>query len=142
MRLFVFVLLVALVAALPRAEAQELAAGDRAAIEGVIRAQLDAFNRDDGELAYSFAAPGIQRLFPTVEIFMTMVREGYAPVYRSREAEFRDVRTLDADHFLQQVLIVGADGSVVLALYTMERIGGATWKIAGCILAKADEAGA
>jgi hypothetical protein len=123
------------------AAAQEAAlpTDDRAAIRGVIESQLAAFNRDDGETAFSFASPGIRNIFGDVETFMQMVREGYAPVYRSREAEFRDITRLAETMWLQEVLIVGADGTVVMALYTMERQSDGVWKIAGCVLAPARE---
>jgi len=46
---------------------------DSAAIESVIREQLDAFGHDDGAKAWSYAAPNIQMLFPDPESFMAMV---------------------------------------------------------------------
>lgn len=110
------------------------------AIRGVIEGQLQAFRDDDGRRAYGFAAPGIQLIFPNAEVFMAMVRDGYTPVYRSAEIEFRDIDPLPEGRWLQQVLIVGMDGSVVLALYTMERQPNGMWKIAGCTLAKSNEA--
>ncbi|MEX2647920.1 MAG: DUF4864 domain-containing protein [Alphaproteobacteria bacterium] len=113
---------------------------DLSAIRGVIEGQLQAFLEDDGQRAYGFAAPGIQLIFPNAEVFMAMVKTGYAPVYRSAEVEFRDIDPLPEGRWLQQVLIVGMDGRVVLALYTMERQQDGTWKIAGCTLAKANEA--
>ncbi len=129
-------------AGLSPARSDELPVAEQAAIQGVIQAQLDAFNRDDGALAYSFAAPGIQMFFPSAEIFMAMVRDGYPPVYRSREVEFRATLPLDGSHTTQQALIVGQDGTVVLALYTMERGNDGVWRIAGCRLAQSNEAGA
>jgi hypothetical protein len=124
------------------APAQGIAAEDQAAVQGIIAAQLDAFRRDDGSLAYSFAAPGIKLIFPTVEVFMAMVREGYAPVYRSREVEFREVEPMAEGWLRQHALIIGADGRVVLALYTMERQPDGSWAIAGCTLVPAAEAAA
>ena len=52
--------------------------------QSVIRSQEEAFAQDDAAAAFTFAAPVIQGLFRTPEIFMTMVRNGYAPVYRHR----------------------------------------------------------
>lgn len=142
MRRVLVVGLLLVLAGLSPARADGLSTDDQTTIQKVITAQLDAFNHDDGSRAYSFAAPGIKVMFPSVDNFMAMVREGYPPVYRSREAEFRDVVALDGGLARQQVLIVGADGTVVLALYTMERGADGIWLIAGCTLVKADEAGA
>ena len=59
-------------------------AADRAAIRQVIEGQLDAFRRDDGVAAFSFASPSIRRMFETPDIFMDMVLRGYQEVYRPR----------------------------------------------------------
>ena len=48
---------------------------DRAAIQSTIDRQLQAFLADDGATAYSFAAPNITAIFPSVESFMAMVRQ-------------------------------------------------------------------
>ena len=58
------------------------AGGDVAAAQSVIRSQAEAFGRDDAAAAYSYAAPAIHDMFPQADIFMTMVRRSYAPVYR------------------------------------------------------------
>jgi hypothetical protein len=64
------------------------AADDVAAAQSVIRAQEQAFSRDDPAAAYSHAAPTIQGIFPDAETFMAMVRNSYAPVYRHKSFEF------------------------------------------------------
>ena len=56
-------------------------ADDVAAAQNVIRAQEQAFGRDDAAAAYSHAAPEIKQLFPQADIFMQMVRQGYARAY-------------------------------------------------------------
>jgi hypothetical protein len=114
---------------------------DRAAVERVIRDQLAAFARDDGAAAYALAAPSIRRLFPTVEIFMRMVANGYRPVYRARSAVFRDL-VVENGLPVQRVLLTGPDGRVWLALYTMERQQDGAWLIAGCTLLRPAETGA
>ena len=113
-------------------------AADRAAVQDVIRQQMDAFRRDDGQMAFSFATPDIRRMFQTPEVFMSMVRQGYAPVYRPREVEFRDVIARDGK-VVQRVYVVGPDGVPVIALYTMERQSNGVWKIGGCTLLKSDD---
>ncbi len=127
--------LLALLLALP-AWAQglppEVTQGDQAAIRGVIGRQLDAFKRDDAAAAYAFAAPNVREIFPTPDGFMAMVRRGYPPVYRPREAEFSELALRDGA-IVQEVELVGPDGRPVLALYTMVR-DGAGWKIAACVL--------
>ena len=120
------------------AEPVGVTAADRAAMQNVIRQQMDAFRRDDGQTAFSFASPDIRRMFQTPEIFMSMVRQGYAPVYRPREVEFREVIERDGK-VVQRVYVVGPDGTPVIALYIMERQSNGIWKIGGCTLLKSDD---
>lgn len=132
-------LLLALLAPAPAA-AQEatLAPGAQLAIRQVIESQLAAFQRDDGSEAFSYASPGIRDKFATPEIFMEMVRSGYAPVYRPREVEFLDARVRDG-RTGQAVRFVGPDGRTVIAVYTMEQQPDGTWRISGVILVPAEE---
>lgn len=108
------------------------------AIRQVIESQLAAFQRDDGAEAFSFAAPGIQRRFRDPDTFMQMVRSGYAPVYRPREVEFRNLRSR-GETLQQEVLFVGPEGEPVLALYTMQQQADGSWRIAGVILLTAPD---
>lgn len=115
--------------------AAALSDADRAAIQGTIERQLKAFLADDGATAYSFAAPGIKAIFPTVESFMAMVRQGYQPVYRPRSYSFGELKEAPGD--LQQFVdIVDADGVFWTAVYTLERQPDGSWKITGCYLVK------
>ncbi|MGY4345197.1 hypothetical protein ACVWXM_001661 [Bradyrhizobium sp. GM7.3] len=63
-------------------------ADDVATAQSIIRAQEQAFGRDDARGAYSYAAPAIQEIFPAPDIFMSMVQNGYPPVYRHKSFEF------------------------------------------------------
>lgn len=108
------------------------------AVIGVIQSQMAAFLRDDGAAAFAHAAPGIQRIFQTPEIFMTMVRGGYAPVYRPREVEFLAPRAEGPD-IVQPVRVTGPDGESVIALYRMQLQPDGTWKIAGVVLIRTGE---
>ncbi len=133
---FLFVLL----ALAPGARAADALAGvgeaDRAAIREVVRSQLAAFRRDDGAAAYAFASPMIQQMFPSVDVFMSMVRTGYVPVYRPREVEFRELVDFRGAP-TPLVLLVGPDGVPVLAHYMMQRQPDGTWRINGCVLIEA-----
>jgi Domain of unknown function (DUF4864) len=119
--------------------AESLSAADRGAVRAVIEDQLAAFQRDDGAAAFTFASPGIQAEFGTVENFMAMARSGYQPVYRPREVAFGDATVGDDGRIVQRVLLVGPDGVPVMALYTMERQPDGSWRIAACMLTKAPD---
>ena len=115
------------------------AADDVAAAQNVIRSQLEAFSHDDAAAAYSYAAPAIQEIFPQADIFMSMVRGSYAPVYRHRSFEFGEARIADGK-IAQRVHIIDGDGVAWEALYTLERQPGGSLKITGCSLLKAGQA--
>ncbi len=120
------------------AAADTLGAGDRQAIRSIIQSQLDAFQRDDGHEAFSYASPGIRQMFQTAEIFMAMVRGGYAAVYRPRAVEFLETLVKDG-RTAQMMRFVGPDGVAVIAMYTMERQPDGTWRIGGVVLLRTDE---
>ena len=69
----------------------DLSPADRAAIRDIIQSQVEAFRRDDGDAAFGFASPSIRGMFGSSEIFMDMVRQGYQPVYRPRDFDFREI---------------------------------------------------
>jgi len=115
------------------------AADDVATAQGVIRAQEQAFGRDDAAGAYSYAAPAIRQIFPQADIFMSMVQSQYAPVYRHRSFEFGEVQSA-GDRIAQRVHIVDANGEAWEALYTLERQADGSLKITGCSLLKAGQA--
>jgi len=115
------------------------AADDVAAAQGVIRAQEQAFGHDDAAAAYAHAAPAIRQLFPAADIFMFMVRNSYAPIYRHKSFEFGEARVEGGD-IAQRVHIIDADGEAWEALYTLEKQPDGSLKITGCSLLKAGQA--
>ncbi len=110
-----------------------VSAANQGYIRNVIESQINAFLRDDGIEAFSYAAPAIQRRFQTPETFMEMVQTSFTPVYRPREVEVLDLKSRNGQ-VVQEVLLVGPDGRPVLALYTMEQQADGRWRIAGVVL--------
>ena len=127
----VFLLLLAV--APTGARALELPDGAPGAIRQVIEAQIAAFRADDGAAAFAMASPSIRGIFGDVATFMTMVKRGYRPVYRPRSFEFRDIVEWRGQP-TQEVVVVGPDGQVVLALYPMQLQPDGRWLINGCTL--------
>ena len=114
-------------------------ADDVTAAQGVIRAQEQAFGRDDAAAAYSHAAPAIKQIFPEPDIFMQMVQQAYPPVYRHRSFEFGEARA-SGGQIAQRVHIVDTNGEAWEALYTLEQQADGSFKITGCSLLKAGQA--
>lgn len=105
----------------------------RTAFEAVIEGQIEAFARDDGAAAFSFASPDIQGMFGNPDRFMEMVRAGFRPVYRPRSYVFEPPITADGLP-AQPVRMIGPDGRGVIALYRMEEQPDGSWRIAGVTL--------
>jgi hypothetical protein len=104
------------------------------AAQGAIEAQLKAFQAGDGKLAYSYAAPSIKRIFPSVEIFMGMVETAYQPVRNPRSFSFGKVQETGATSIVQQVLLTGPDGKEYEAIYTLELQPDGVYRITGVSL--------
>ena len=114
-------------------------ADDVSAAQSVIRAQEQAFSPDDAAAAYSHAAPEIRQLFPKADMFMQMVQQGYAPVYRHKSFEFGEARAAGG-RIAQRVHIVDDNGEAWEAMYTLEQQSDGSLKITGCSLLKSGQA--
>jgi hypothetical protein len=112
-----------------------LGAPDREAIRGVIEAQLNAFQHDDGARAFGYATPAIQRKFGDAATFMQMVKSGYPAVYRPRSVAFD--RLVDTEFGPDQILqVIGPDGAAYTAHYMMQKQPDGSWMINGCYLTR------
>jgi Domain of unknown function (DUF4864) len=113
-------------------------ADDATPAQSAIRRQEQAFARDDAAAAYAQAAPELHAMFPSPEIFMAMVRQGYAPVYRHKSFEFGESKT-EGGVIAQRVHIIDANGEAWEALYRLETQPDGDLKITGCSLLKAEQ---
>jgi hypothetical protein len=93
---------------------------DVKAAQSTIDAQIKAFLANDNDKAYSYAAPGIKQIFPTVDAFMGMVERAYQPVWHPQSYTFGKVEENSATSITQHVLVVGPDGKNYEAVYTLE----------------------
>lgn len=110
--------------------------GPAASIRTLIDRQIAAFRADDGATAYSFASPRLQEIFQSADVFMSMVKNAYRPVYRPQSVAFGRLR----DHegaFIQEVFVVDPDGVEWTALYALQQQADGSWRISGCQLTKA-----
>jgi hypothetical protein len=108
----------------------------------IIADQLAAMARDDGAAAYAFAATEVQAKFPSPDIFMRMVRQGYAPVYKPRSYTFAGGEALSGGVIRELVDLVAADGTAWTAEYFLRPDPDGTLKIIACRLSKKAEVGA
>ena len=109
----------------------------RADIRRVITAQIEAFRRQDGAAALTFAAPGIVEKFVDGPHFLEMVRTAYPAVFNPRSFSFGALAT-DRGAVEQKVEFIGADGQAALGVYDMEYEADGSWRISGCALEKSE----
>jgi ketosteroid isomerase-like protein len=126
-----FAITLAFVSIFSFAHAQDVSTSDKSAITTAISGQLEAFKAGDGTKAYSFAAPLVTSVFPTVEIFMGMVKRGYEPIFRNTKYGFGTIVTDTLGRPAQHVTITASDGKRYEAVYAMQRQPDGSWKIAG-----------
>ena len=110
---------------------QTARAGDESAAQDIVTRQLEAFLSGEFAEAYSYASPGIRRLFPTLDQFMSMVQRGYLPVLRPGNYAFGRTEPLADGRIVWEVLIRGPDGMDYTAVYFMERQQDGSWKVDG-----------
>ena len=106
----------------------------RAALQGVITKQLDAFAHDDAAGAEAMAAPAIRQKFPDPSKFFDMVRENYGALLKPKSTQFTETATSPHGP-LQKMTVVAADGTVWTAIYSFEQVDG-SWRITGCGIEK------
>ena len=111
-------------------------ASDEEEIISVVSAQLQAFQDDDFEKAYSYASPTIKTIFSDYKKFRDMVVGQYKAVYRPQSVNIGSVSTEGGVPFLE-VYLVDPDGIFVTAIYSMQRQENGSWKINGCFLSQA-----
>ncbi len=108
------------------------------AYKAIITHQLKAISQDDAATAYSEAAPNVQKIFPSPDIFMSMVRGGYPAVYRNKQFSFGEAGIDPSGRPFQKVEILGMDGVRYEGIYFMERQPDGSWKISGVVMAQVE----
>ena len=102
----------------------------KAAAEPIMK-QLEAFRRDDYDVAYIFASTEVRRMFDR-EAFERMVKGGYPEIARSTFALVSRTEVTPDGHVYVNVKIRGANGNSIEALYDMVRENDG-WRINGVV---------
>lgn len=104
---------------------------DWKAIKQVIADQRAALVAGKSEKAFGYATPALRAQFGDAETFMAMVQLGYGALLTARHTEFLEGAEIDG-LIIQSLRLIGADDSVRVALYTMEKQPDGLWRISGC----------
>jgi len=103
---------------------------------GVLKNQIEAFRRDDGQAAFSFASPDVQDQYGSAKSFLNQFSTAYKAVYRSQSVTFLNL-AYSRGRLVQRVLLLGPDGNAVIALFPMVQMDDGTWRMDGCVLVPA-----
>ena len=131
LRVLSFVMLGFLGTSLASADTTSLSSKDEKQIVGVVKAQLNAFAKDDSAKAFSYAAPNIKSLLGSAEQFMEMVRTQYAVIYRPGSTIFMRPQGHYGEAVLQ-IRLTDDKGAPWTALYTLQKQKNNAWLITGC----------
>lgn len=115
-------------------------AQEQSRVEGVIQNQIDAFQADDFATAFTYASPGIRRMFGSADNFGMMVRQGYPMVWRPSDVRF-GAREEVGGRVLQTVIVTDQAGTVHALQYEMMPAG-ESWQINGVRFIEPPEVGA
>lgn len=110
-----------------------LSDADRQAVQWVINSQISAFKADDHQSAYSYAAPNVRQVFPTVEGFISMVQRDYQPLYRPVSYSFGR-SSLEAGEVFQELLVTDDRHHVWQVIYTLEQQEDDSWKVTNVLM--------
>ncbi len=93
--------------------------------------QLDAFRHEDFDAAYGFASSDIRQLFDR-DAFERMVRGGFPEIARSVSGVVTDGRLEPGGHAWVTLVIHGANGRTVEAVYELVLESG-QWRVNGVV---------
>jgi hypothetical protein len=119
---------------LANASTPALSAAEWKAIQRVIADQRAALIDGNADKAFGYATEGIQRQFGDAATFMSMVRASYTALLDARYVEFLEGAVIDG-LVVQPLRLIGADNTVRVALYTLEKQDNGRWRISGCTIA-------
>jgi hypothetical protein len=98
-------------------------------IQAVIQNQISAFQADNFEVAFSYAAPNIQRAFGNSRRFAQMIVNSFPMVWRPEEVQYLKL-TRSGPYALQRVMITDQQNTLHILLYQLVPIN-QDWRISG-----------
>lgn len=109
--------------------------GERQAAAAAIRAQLDAFKKDDYKRAMIYQSKELRKNFDSLEKFRAMMRQNYPQFTQYKKVDFGPSLAQgegETTNFIMPVLLTGQDGMKVQATYVMVKEDGA-YRVAGVL---------
>jgi hypothetical protein len=128
----IWAVMLAMVAFLTPAVAQDEAAPWQATVTG----QIEAFRSEDGAAALEFAGEAFRVQFEgqPEAFYAAIIASGYEPIVRSRSHSFGEFKTVSETRVLQVVDFVGPDQGLYQALYELGDEPDEGWRVLGVVL--------
>lgn len=98
-------------------------------IEAVIQNQISAFQADNFEVAFSYAAPNIQSAFGNSKRFAQMIVNRFPMVWRPAQVQYLKL-TRSGPYVLQRVMVTDQQNTLHLLVYQLVPIN-EDWRISG-----------
>ncbi len=104
---------------------------DLSEVQNIISQQVLAFQAENGEMAFSFAAPMIRSQLGSPQNFMMMVKHHYNPIYSARSFSFQKRMEKDRSIFQEVEFVSDLDGGINTAIYKVTKLNKLGWRISG-----------
>ena len=98
-------------------------------IQAVIQNQISAFQADNFEVAFSYAAPNIQRAFGHSRRFAQMIVSSFPMVWRPAQVQYLKL-TRFGPYALQRVMVTDQQNALHILVYQLVPIN-QDWRISG-----------
>lgn len=109
------------------------------AVQSTITQQLDALRQADGERAFAFASPSVQRRYGSAETFLIILKKSHRDLISARSVKFMTAEQSSSGSVLQQVMVTNRNGHLGMFIYQLEPQKDGTWRISGCAALEPDE---
>ena len=106
---------------------------DVKAVQRVIGGQIYALKSGNHQSAYSYAAPNVQQAFPSVKNFISMVQNGYKPLYQHISYIFGKNTSSNGEVY-QEVIIADETRQLWQFIYTLKQQNDFRWKVTNVVM--------
>lgn len=115
------------------AMADGVSSGNVKAVQLVINGQISALKSGDYQSAYSFAAPNVKAAFPSAKIFISMVENGYKPLYHHSSYVFGKNTVSNGDVY-QEIIVSDNTRKLWQFIYVLSQQQDQSWKITNVMM--------
>jgi len=106
---------------------------DVKAVQRVIGSQIFALKSGNHQTAYFYAAPNVKEAFPSVKNFISMVQNGYRPLYQHTSYIFGKNTTSNGEVY-QEVIVSDEARQLWQFIYTLKQQKDYSWKVTNVVM--------